>query len=111
MRLSLGRGAGARPSAARHRGGAWSAAALPSAPLLPLARTGAVAAPPAWVGALELSETVLDESAVPSYGAHAALAAHQASRPQSFMRHLRQFARVPGPVRLWYGSQGDAVVR
>ena len=60
MRLSLGRGAGARPSAARHRGGAWSAAALPSAPL---ARTGAVAAPPAWVAALELSETVLDESA------------------------------------------------
>ena len=59
-------------------GPAWSAAASPSAPLLPLARTGAVAAPPAWVGALELSETVLDESAVPSYGAHAALAAHQA---------------------------------
>ena len=45
MRLSLGRGAWARPSAARHRGRAWSAAALPSAPLLPLARTGAVAAP------------------------------------------------------------------
>ena len=85
MRLSFGRGAGARSSAARHRGRAWSAAALPSAPLLPLARTGAVAAPPAWVGALELSETVLDESAVPSCGAHAALAAHQASRPQSFM--------------------------
>ena len=85
MRLSLGRGAGARPSAARHRGRAWSAAAMPSAPLLPLARTGAVAAPPAWVGALELSETVLDESAEPSCGAHVALAAHQASRSQSFM--------------------------
>ena len=40
MRLSLGRGAGARPSAARHRGGAWSAAALPSAPLLPLNLVG-----------------------------------------------------------------------
>ena len=110
MRLSLVREAGARPSAARHRGGAWSAAASPSAPLLPLARTGAVAAPPAWVGALELSETVLDESAVPSYGVHAALAAHQASRPQSFMMRETP-VRVPGPVRLWYGSQGDAVVR
>ena len=73
------------PLCGRHRGRAWSAAASPSAPLLPLARTGAVAAPPAWVGVLELSETVLDESAVPSCGAHAALAAHQASRPQSFM--------------------------
>ena len=85
MRLSLGSGAGARSSAARHRGRAWSAAALPSAPLLPLARTGAVAAPPAWVGALELSDTVLDEGAEPSCGAHVALAARQASRSQSFM--------------------------
>ena len=79
MRLSLGRGAGARPSAAHHRGRAWNAAALPSAPLLPLARTGAVASPPAWVGALELSDTVLDEGAEPSCGAHVALAAHQES--------------------------------
>ena len=74
MRLSLGRDAGARPSAARHRGRAWSTAVPPSAPLLPLARTGAVAAPPAWVGALELSDTVLDEGAEPSCGPHVALA-------------------------------------
>ena len=41
MSLSLGRGAGARPSAARHCGGAQSTAAPPSAPLLPRGRAGA----------------------------------------------------------------------
>ena len=41
MRLSLGRGARARSSAARHCGGAQSTAIPPSAPLLPRARAGA----------------------------------------------------------------------
>ena len=38
MRLSHGRGAGVRPSVARHRGGAQSTAAPTSVPLLPQAR-------------------------------------------------------------------------
>ena len=62
MPLSLVREARARPSAARHCGGAQSTAAPPSAPLLPRARAGAQhgAVPPLY-GALGLSDTVHDE--------------------------------------------------
>ena len=64
MRLSLVRGAGARPSAARHCGGAQSTAAPPSAPLLPRARAGAQHdVVPHLYGALGLSDTVHDEGA------------------------------------------------
>ena len=83
MRLSLGRGAGVRPTAARHSGRAQTATTAPSAPLLLLARTGAVrqhvAVPPVWDGALELSDTDLVEGVESSSGAHAAPAAHQTS--------------------------------
>ena len=73
MRLSLVRGAGARPSAARHCGGAQSKAAPSSAPLLPRARAGAQHdAVPHLYGTLGLSDTVHDEDGEPSCGAHAA---------------------------------------
>ena len=71
--LSLGRGAGARSSAARHCGGALSTAAPPSAPLLPRARAGArhdVVLH--WYGTLGLSDTAHVESGELSCGAHLA---------------------------------------
>ena len=73
MRLSLGRGAGERPSAARHCGGAQSTAAPPSAPLLPRARAGArYDVVPSWYGTLGLSDTAHVESGELSCGAHVA---------------------------------------
>ena len=71
--------AGARPSAARHCGGAKSTAAPPSVPLLPRARAGAQydVVPPCY-GTLGLSDTAHVESGELSYGAHAAQTARLA---------------------------------
>ena len=79
MRLSLGWGVGARPSAARHCGGAKSTAAPPSVPLLPRARAGAQydVVPPCY-GTLGLSDTAHVESGELSCGAHVAQTARLA---------------------------------